>query len=368
MLFRDFGALDAALEFGSLSAPLKQSLRETARPAIAFTRELRPEADIPIGASKLGGDPDLPPDFPWPWRGPYSDGESHAAKLRELAKKSPYPERDYVEADAIVRDFPLAFLCQINLDTLAKEPGFDRTLFPERGRLLVFVDTCFSPTGHDPADRSWLRLIWDETPVERLERREAPEILKKTGTTLVLWNESTWDDWSEAEMLKAVSGVSISMGESDVSTWQEALPDELVFFGSERLGGWCYSIQHSPVPSIVGAIHGLNAYERDLSAAEERALLGLASEWPEWQHVLTVPGEPDTYRTPINWGDGDLYIFMRREDLQARRFETARGVTQRDRSGLGRRSQQFPIFGNAIAQLIHSFESSWRRDTATIYF
>ena len=379
MLFRDLGALDAALKLVSLSRSLKRSLEKTARPTIAFTRTLQSEADIPIGASKIGGDPDLPPDFPWPWRGPYSWGEFYAAKLRKQAEETTHrPEEYYVMADAVVRDFPLAFLCQINLDALAKEePGFDSALFPERGRLLVFVDICDCPTGHDPGNRSWLRLIWDETPVERLERREAPEILKKAGATIVLEDKSAWDDWSEAEILTAFSGVSISVEEldystrrilkkagttivlEDKSTWgnwptaetptafsgvsvsveelddsprQDALLDKPLLHGSgrlgEQLGGWCDPIYGSPVPEIVGAVHGLNIYKHDLSPSERRAFWGLAYKWPKWQHVLTIAGEPSTYRTPINWFDGNLYVFMHQKDLQTRRFEMARGVAQ----------------------------------------
>ena len=343
MLFRDFEALDAALEFGSLSASLKQSLRETARPTIAFTGKHRREAKIPIGASKIGGDPDLPPDLPWPWRGPCPDGESYAAVLRELGKKY-LSEACYVEADAVVRDFPLAFLCQINLDALAKEPGFDRALFPDRGRLLVFMDIC----EREPTERTWLRLIWDETPVEQLERREAPEVLKKAGEVILLDKQSTWDDWSEAEMLKAVSAVSICPAwdqcsclaagfelddpTSEVYSWGEDLPDDLLLSSSEQLGGWCDPIQHWPVPAIVGAAHGLNGYKDNPSPSEKLAFWSLAYEWSKWQHVLTIAGESGTCRTPnpASWGDGDLYIFMRREDLQARRFEAARGITARD--------------------------------------
>src|SRR5690348_3876881 len=44
-------------------------LAAAARHAVILTpRPVEEGADAPIGASRLGGMPDLPPEVPWPWR------------------------------------------------------------------------------------------------------------------------------------------------------------------------------------------------------------------------------------------------------------------------------------------------------------
>ena len=43
-----------------------QSITQLARPCYRVVRALSPEEEIPLGASKFGGSPDVPADFVWP--------------------------------------------------------------------------------------------------------------------------------------------------------------------------------------------------------------------------------------------------------------------------------------------------------------
>ena len=84
-------------------ARLQDPLIELLRPAIALKVKSEDDAQIPIGASKFGGAPDVPEGFEWPtWN-----------------------------------EKPLGFLAQINLKEMA---GFDvEGLLPKSGLLLFFM-------------------------------------------------------------------------------------------------------------------------------------------------------------------------------------------------------------------------------------
>src|SRR3954468_699704 len=76
-----------------------------ARPSIRLTAHAVEDEDtLPLGASKLGGSPDLPPDYEW-------------------------PRHDY---------FPLSFVTQINLADVA--PYDPWAILPHEGMLYFFFD------------------------------------------------------------------------------------------------------------------------------------------------------------------------------------------------------------------------------------
>ncbi len=80
------------------------------QPALHLTTVPTVDADLPVGVSKMGGEPDLPPSTPWPhWS--------------ENTNSKP---------------IPLRFLAQINLAEIAWYPA---TLFPPSGLLSFFYNT-----------------------------------------------------------------------------------------------------------------------------------------------------------------------------------------------------------------------------------
>jgi len=75
-------------------------------------------ADAPIGASRLGGTPDLPAEVPWPWRPALPDGA--------------------VFKEHLARPWPLSFVAQIDFADILSAGGLEG--FPSSGRLLFFCD------------------------------------------------------------------------------------------------------------------------------------------------------------------------------------------------------------------------------------
>lgn len=82
----------------------RAAINSIARPALLLRTKERPEAKIPVGATKIGGSPDLPEAIPWP---AYQDGK------------------------------PLAFLAQIDLGEVTRWGSFIHGL-PTNGLLSVF--------------------------------------------------------------------------------------------------------------------------------------------------------------------------------------------------------------------------------------
>ena len=81
-------------------------------------------ADAPIGASRLGGMPDLPSEVPWPRR---------PARNRTVFK------------DHAARPWPLSFVAQINFAEIYSVGALEG--FPSSGRLLFFCNPIEWPWG-----------------------------------------------------------------------------------------------------------------------------------------------------------------------------------------------------------------------------
>jgi hypothetical protein len=98
----------------------------------------KPQDEEPgIGASKIGGTPDFPPEFEWPrWLPDTTDDQRYEKEWEEMNKmRSEYG----VEPSARPTGLPLSFIAQINLaDT--KEHDFDK-LLPTSGMLYFFLET-----------------------------------------------------------------------------------------------------------------------------------------------------------------------------------------------------------------------------------
>jgi uncharacterized protein YwqG len=105
-------------------------------PAIRIEPQMVDEETIPIGASKLGGRPDLPPDMAWPER----DGK------------------------------PLGFLAQFNLAEVA--PYDAEKALPSSGMLYFFYDFLNQPWGLDPTDRGGWQILFQDANGEALHRTQ----------------------------------------------------------------------------------------------------------------------------------------------------------------------------------------------------
>jgi hypothetical protein len=125
----------AAIEAAELAGISAEQLLAVVRPAIAF--DCIKYKTVAVGASKLGGQPDLPPKLAWP-------------------------------AFADDPDEMLPFVMQFEL--AAVHPFDKEGLLPAKGMLYVFSDT-------SPDDLRDARVLYADVPTAKLARRAFPEEL-----------------------------------------------------------------------------------------------------------------------------------------------------------------------------------------------
>ena len=136
-----------------------------------FTRPVSDESELAIGASRIGGMPDLPPDVEWPV---YTDDRAQHLELEEMAREEAemgYPTKGMAgtersefmkKRDAMLQDHgeriarmsadglppnmvatPLSFIAQFNLSDLER---YDTEgLLPHSGVLYFFYDGVDQP-------------------------------------------------------------------------------------------------------------------------------------------------------------------------------------------------------------------------------
>jgi hypothetical protein len=140
------------------------------------------DTDLPIGASRLGGRPDLPPDVAWP------TGKAVFSPPTEAFRRDhPDDYYYYAPASGVVS---LPFVAQINLSEATE---FDRDhLLPKEGLLLFFYDARGFPSDTDISRRGCDEILADGRtykydifhtegrqavlliPADELSRREFP--------------------------------------------------------------------------------------------------------------------------------------------------------------------------------------------------
>jgi Domain of unknown function (DUF1963) len=108
----------------------------------------------PLGASRLGGMPDLPCDVPWPWRPAVVDGDGV------------FPEH-------AAHPWPLSFVAQIDFAEIHRAGELEG--FPRVGRLLFFCDPVDYPWGETAEDQTRSHVIFTTEAQGRLVRRMPPE-------------------------------------------------------------------------------------------------------------------------------------------------------------------------------------------------
>ena len=324
-------------------------LAAQARAAVLLTTEKAGPDAPPLGASRLGGVPDLPAGMAWPERPPYPDAAKRAAAHRRKAKrlledsKQPgtwmkpgqgerFSQTHLAQADAIERHFPLAFFGQFDLATLAQADGFDRTL-PSEGRLLVFYDFWEQPEEFTPeASVGWL-VIWDESPAASLVRAAVPDALTSisdggwttifepapvSGTPVVTpipLNDKGWDAFDlDDDKLTRIYGRWLS---------KFGTPDRE---GGEnhQLGGYPRTLQNGLQARSQLAANGIACGDGEAwNLPETKALLADAKAW----RLLLQIGVDENAGMR---GSSAYYVIIRDDDLAARRFERARVIYQCD--------------------------------------
>ena len=301
-----------------------KQLAQQARPGVWLqTGRVEREAQIALGSTKLGGCPDLPVGASWPLRPAYPDAASRGQYPR--ASERPFQTRLHSE-------FPLNFLAQINFAQLhaAADLGED---WPRQGLLSIFYDLTEQPWGHSPADAVGLKLFYSDEaagPLQRLPQPEALQALpahwhmaplqcslhacvtplpvaaaewKQQAQRLERDVQDSYADWCEAEAEPAVNGES---------------------WACHHAGGWPTPIQGDMQTQCALVAAGLDSGKGEHWCDPATQVVRDGAR--DWLLLLQIGSDE---KSTINWGDeGQLYLWIRREDLRARRFDQAQLVLQ----------------------------------------
>lgn len=234
------------------------------------------------GFHRLGGLPSLPPGLDWPeWRGR-----------------------------------PLAFLLQLDLATLPRVPGLPE--LPASGLLWWFYDAQQSTWGFDPEDRGSWRVLYaaDATPADCApapppEGLVPDELFEPVGLRPV--PVASWPP-EEAPEVQA-----LDLTDAQLDAWA-ALREDDARVPLHQLGGHPAPIQHADMAMECQlASHGL--YQGDDRHADHPLLPRLAPGADDWVLLLQLDSDD---AAGMQWGDaGMLYIWIRRQDLAAGRFDAA---------------------------------------------
>lgn len=276
-------AVRAALQAGGLSrimpkldALMQNSVRLSSHKAVD---------EIAIGASKLGGMPDVADEVAWP----------------------------------LMADVPLSFVGQINLSDV--QPFETDHLLPTSGMLYCFYDANQQTYGSDPADRAGWKIIYSTAEQSKLKCRAFPDALPSqarfTACGLTFSSEVTLPqrpnlldstlDWTDAER-KAYSDLMAAFpSPEDRATLHH------------RLLGHSDDLQDDMHVQAQLLSHGFS----DDQSPEAAALLAGANDWVLlWQ----IDSDGDA---GMQWAStGLLYFWITRADLQAQNFDGVWGILQ----------------------------------------
>lgn len=271
-------SLGSLMEDAGLGRHAK-ALAALARPCVHLA-SVAGNGESGVGASRLGGAPDLPADTGWP----------------------------------VWRDRPLAFLAQVDLAGVAGLPGTD--VLPEHGLLSFFYEVEEGAWGFDPADRGSFRVLYTPAGVP-LRRREIPAgvpdygrfdpaaLFPSAGVTLPSWEEPAVE--------------ALEMDEADQEAYGEleipGHPGEAA--GSHQLLGWPTVIQSGYMEMECQLAS--NGVHMGGAAVDEERALPLVSGAGDWRLLLQLDSDD---HAGMSWGDsGRLYFWIRAPDLAARDFD-----------------------------------------------
>ena len=273
---------------------IKEKLESMAKNSIEL--KIQDNAVYELGATRFGGQPDVPSDFIWPT---YM-GESY---------------------DHVVKERPLSFLAQFNCADFAK---YDTEhLLPDHGLLSFFYELDYMCWGFDPKDRGCARVYWFED-ISALSAAEFPADMEEDFimpmVKIVLSQKPSypsWQDFTEAFPDDDDDEAFNTAWEELTGEDEDDLPDR------SQLLGWADVIQNSMFEECdiaskgyyLGNPEGWRKIPKDIRQEAEQTA---KDRWMLLLQLDTV--ECDDFE--LMFGDcGHIYFYITKEDLKARRFD-----------------------------------------------
>ncbi len=246
------------------------------------------DQDLPVGSSKLGGEPDLPPDFIWPLR----IGQ------------------------------PLSFVAQINLGEIPEIPG--GKLFG-KGLISFFYDDMV--WGFDPKDKDGFKVVFLSQETSQLKRTKTPvvEIKKKLFGIFPQTSRKPKIYQSCQLMPKVVATLPDELDDT-------GLPEDLMdnyYEMLEEIGGHHRLLGHSE--SIQGPMQIECELVTNGNYCGDSSGYKKANQFEEsakqWRLLLQIDSE--TEHSDMMWGDaGRLYFWIKESDLAAGNFQNCWLISQ----------------------------------------
>jgi uncharacterized protein YwqG len=259
---------------------LERKLFELMLPGIRLFLSPASDAQIPVGASKMGGAPDLERGQTWPI--------SHSAGYNES----------------------MVFIAQVNLKDLADQDI--EHLLPAEGLLAFFYAAAELPTGDAPEVRDAWKVLY--TANTDLHRVSTPDGVTVYTPSTVKWALQYMLPPSDSA---AIEALNLDADESDL---YDALRDDLAATqGHENepqhwLLGYPYQLQDNIQLQCQTAPQGLYG---EISSDDRNWKRNL-QESMRWHLLLQVDSDR---RLKMRWGSGGmLYFCIHEEALRKRQF------------------------------------------------
>lgn len=267
---------------------IAQSLPTLLRPSIRLTTRPTDESALPIGASKLGGLPDLPRGAAWP------SGKGAA----------------------------LSFIAQIRLEDVHALAA--ASVLPPAGLLSFFYDAKQSTYGADPADCGGWQVLFTPPGQTASLARVAPPL----GLPTSAWFTACAVSYSEEATLPtqiALDAPTVAWTADDQAAYEQFLttfsaqanPKE----PRNRLLGHPDTLQDDMRIECQFAANGV-------SDANDPRAASLTPGATNWRLLLQVDSD---FHAGMRWADaGMLYFWIEDAALQAARFDNTWVVLQSD--------------------------------------
>ncbi len=246
---------------------------------------------LPVGASRFGGLPDLPPDFSW-WRS---------------------------------QDQPLSFLAQLNCADLQSFPVAQ--VLPQAGLLSFFYDVINQPWGGDRGDRDGFAVMYTP-PTTALVPAEMPTDAAIDQGWLLPTFGITFTEILSIPHYEAPELDLLQLDDTTRNHYFDLVANWLanMFEGEpcHQLFGYPQNIQGDVRLECVLAQQGF--YEQPPTPIDISEIEAATQASLDWHLCLQIDSDDDLQ---VMWGDmGILYVCLRSLDLQAQCFDQAWTILQ----------------------------------------